>query len=87
MNQTEIRATRVKFGFSLSDVCGLLGRDKSWLSRIESGKLLASAATVRNIFRAIKRLDQATRISAVGFDDLRLEPRVRRRTKALHSVF
>lgn len=74
MNAKRIRYERQRADLSLAAVAGVLGRTRSWLSKIESGTITVDKTTLQRIGRAIERLQNLRAMSEKNWDfsDLRL---------------
>jgi transcriptional regulator with XRE-family HTH domain len=58
MKQSKIRKLRIDEGFRLNTVAALLGRTKSWLSKVETGKIRVCQQTAGRIAEVIARLSR-----------------------------
>jgi transcriptional regulator with XRE-family HTH domain len=58
MTQSQLRAARIKAGFSLEFVARPLGRTRAWLSMIETGKSRVSTHVIGRIAQMIEALSR-----------------------------
>ncbi len=66
----DLREKRRSAGFSLAEVCYVLGRTEAWLSKVELGQISPGHTALTRIEEAIERLN-SLRKSTWGSRDLR----------------